>query len=226
MLKSGTLSKFVLILATSVAALGLGPLSASAVGFLISATPSIGQQLSTAPHEVSLEFSVPSIPASFSGNVIKVTNSSGVAVENGVAKTSNSTLSVALRDGLAADRYQVAYRYVCDDGHVLVSAYSFSIVALADVPVQQPKATPRVSSTPSIPSATPNVSVPKVSPTQPAESTATPETEAKVSEDSAATETLKSSSDVFGVLQIGAISALIALAAITIAVWTRRRKKL
>ena len=105
-----------------------GPSSASAIGFLVSANPGLDQQLINSPHSVTLEFSVPSIPASFSGNVIRVTNPSGKPVEVGSAKTSGMTLSVPLQENLPPDKYQVAFRYVCDDGHVLVSAYNFTVV--------------------------------------------------------------------------------------------------
>ena len=125
------------------ALLFFGQSPAHAIGFLVSANPGIGQTLKTAPHLVTLEFSVPSIPASFSGNVIRVTNSSGKPVEMGAAKTSGMTLTVSLQESLPADVYQVAFRYVCDDGHVLVSAYNFTVAGQVE-----PTSAPAVSSKP------------------------------------------------------------------------------
>jgi LPXTG-motif cell wall-anchored protein len=115
--------------ALTFAALLAGPNAspANAIGFLVSASPGLGQQLSTPPHSISLVFSVNTIPASLSGDVIRVTNSSGTAVEVGSAKVVGTTMSVDLNPNLAPDKYQVAYRYVCDDGHVLVSAYFFTL---------------------------------------------------------------------------------------------------
>ena len=104
------------------------PTAARAIGFLVTADPGIGQQLQIAPRSVALEFSVASLPTSFSGNVIRVTNSAGKPVELGTAKTSGSSLTVGLQENLPPDVYQVAFRYVCDDGHVLVSAYNFTVL--------------------------------------------------------------------------------------------------
>ena len=138
------------LLVAMFAALFAAPGSAVAVGFLVSANPSIGQQLKTAPHTVTLEFSVPSIPASFSGNVIRVTNPSGKPVEVGSAKTSGMTLSVSLQDNLQPDVYQVAFRYVCDDGHILVSAYNFTILNTGEAgTVPAPSSRPSVKPNPS-----------------------------------------------------------------------------
>jgi methionine-rich copper-binding protein CopC len=121
---SQTLTFLMLALALSFTA-NLTP--AFGIGFLVAANPAMGQQLKAAPQSVSLEFSVKSIPDSLSGNVIRVTNSSGKPVESGAVRTVGTTMSIGLQDGLQPDKYQVAFRYVCDDGHVLVSAYSFSI---------------------------------------------------------------------------------------------------
>lgn len=131
------------------------PGPASAIGFLVSANPGIGQQLKTAPHTVTLEFSVPSIPASFSGNVIRVTNTSGKPVEFGSTKTSGMTLSVSLQDNLQPDVYQVAFRYVCDDGHILVSAYNFTVLNTGEAgTVPAPSSRPSVKPGPSSSQAT------------------------------------------------------------------------
>lgn len=143
-------SRFVALLIATLALAFISPSSASAIGFLVSANPSIGQQLKTAPHTVTLEFSVPSIPASFSGNVIRVTNPSGKPVEVGSAKTSGMTLSVSLQDNLQPDVYQVAFRYVCDDGHILVSAYNFTILNTGEAgTVPAPSSRPSVKPNPS-----------------------------------------------------------------------------
>ena len=181
-------SRFVALLIVTLALAFISPSSASAIGFLVSANPSIGQQLKTAPHTVTLEFSVPSIPASFSGNVIRVTNPSGKPVEVGSAKTSGMTLSVSLQDNLQPDVYQVAFRYVCDDGHVLVSAYNFTIVNAGEVgTVPAPSSKPSVKPSPSTskstakpvvsakPSITPRVTAePSVAPTAPISATTEP----------------------------------------------------
>ena len=183
-------SRFVALLIATLALAFISPSSASAIGFLVSANPSIGQQLKTAPHTVTLEFSVPSIPSSFSGNVIRVTNPSGKPVEVGSAKTSGMTLSVSLQDNLQPDVYQVAFRYVCDDGHILVSAYNFTIVNTGEVgTVPAPSSKPSVKPSPSISkstakpvvSAKPNISPsltaePSLAPSAPISATPEPDT--------------------------------------------------
>jgi methionine-rich copper-binding protein CopC len=151
--KSKSFIAKLIILTFALFAISGGP--AYGVGFLISANPSIGQQLKSSPHNVSLEFSVPSIPASLAGNVIRVTSSTGHSVENGTAKTNGTVMSISVQDNLPEDTYQVAYRYVCDDGHVLVSAYSFTVlkeiasvpsIATSSKPTSKPTVKPTISS--------------------------------------------------------------------------------
>ena len=115
------------------------PQSANASGFLVSSSPSSDQHLTDPPAEISLLFSVGTLPASLKGDVIRVTNSAGIAVDNGETKTSGMTMSIGMRQDIHPDRYQVAYRYVCDDGHVLVGAYSFVLTKVeASVPTSTP----------------------------------------------------------------------------------------
>jgi methionine-rich copper-binding protein CopC len=115
------------------------PQAASASGFLVSSNPSSEQHLTDPPAEISLLFSVGTLPSSLKGDVISVTNSAGVAVDTGDTKTSGMTMTIGVRQDIHPDRYQVAYRYVCDDGHVLVGAYSFVLTKVdANVPSTSP----------------------------------------------------------------------------------------
>ncbi len=131
--------------------------AANAIGFLISANPALGQQLTSAPHTVTLEFSVATIPAQLSGNVIRVTNSAGVSVDQGEVRDSGKTIAIDLKSDLGPDRYQVAYRYVCDDGHVLVSAYSFTVASATNNPPVNSSPTPHTAKT-QIPKVKPSAS--------------------------------------------------------------------
>lgn len=130
------------------------PQAAIASGFLVSSSPTSEQQLTDPPAEISLLFSVGTLPASLKGDVIRVTNSAGTPVDTGDTQTSGMTMTVGMRQDIHPDRYQVAYRYVCDDGHVLVGAYSFVLTKVeASVPETSPSAEkvnakqPRVSAT-------------------------------------------------------------------------------
>lgn len=212
--------------------------SASAVGFLVSANPSIGQSLKTAPHTVSLEFSVPSIPASFSGNVIRVTNTSGKAVEIGAAKTVGMTLSVPLQDSLPAGVYQVAFRYVCDDGHILVSAYNFTVLGQAEVssaptassrplPTSSPKAvkpSPQQASARSTAAASPSASSASSSPEPSKTIEPLPDAtqESMGGNENTAGKTVEQTSEIGGWLLVG---ALVALGIGAFAVISRRRRR-
>ena len=112
------------------------PQAAIASGFLVSSSPTSEQHLTDPPAEISLLFSVGTLPASLKGDVIRVTNSIGTPVDTGDTQTSGMTMTVGMRQDIHPDRYQVAYRYVCDDGHVLVGAYSFVLAKVeASVPV-------------------------------------------------------------------------------------------
>jgi methionine-rich copper-binding protein CopC len=147
------------------------PQSANASGFLVSSSPSSDQHLTDPPAEISLLFSVGTLPASLKGDVIRVTNSAGIAVDNGETKTSGMTMSIGMRQDIHPDRYQVAYRYVCDDGHVLVGAYSFVLTKVeASVPTTTPspqnvKAKPKASVSSSTGKSTPEPT-PSASPAQ------------------------------------------------------------
>lgn len=59
-------------------------------------------------------------------NSISVTDSLKMKVNSGPAIVSGSRISTKLKPGLSAGKYQVSYRIVSEDGHVVSGKFSFT----------------------------------------------------------------------------------------------------
>lgn len=59
-------------------------------------------------------------------NSIAVTDSMKTKVNSGLALVSGSRISTKLKAGLSAGKYQVVYRIVSEDGHVVNGKFSFT----------------------------------------------------------------------------------------------------
>ncbi|MGX5697021.1 copper resistance CopC family protein [Agromyces soli] len=96
---------------------------ASAHDELVSSTPEPGQVFETAPAEVKLSFSDEVIPV---GTAIVVVDHHGEEVEVGETTVSGTDVTAALPAALEGE-YQVRWRAVSSDGHVIDGTIDFGV---------------------------------------------------------------------------------------------------
>jgi methionine-rich copper-binding protein CopC len=111
----------VIIVTFLLAALAAG--AARAHAFLDHASPLVGSNVRTAPHEVSLSFTQNLEPA-FSS--VQVTDASGARVDQGNAQISGDTMRIGLKP-LAAGSYRVRWHALSVDTHNTEGSFSFTV---------------------------------------------------------------------------------------------------
>jgi hypothetical protein len=111
----------VIIVTLLVAALAAG--AARAHAFLDHASPLVGSNVHTAPHEVSLWFTQNLEPA-FSN--VQVTDASGSRVDQGKAQISGNTMRIGLKP-LAPGSYRVRWHALSVDAHNTEGSFSFTV---------------------------------------------------------------------------------------------------
>jgi methionine-rich copper-binding protein CopC len=93
---------------------------------VVSQSPKANQTLKASPATVKLVLSEDLIS---SGAAVVVRSSQGQTVSVGKTKVSRRDLSIALQPKLPNGTYQVAYRVVSNDGHVITSSFKFRVQA-------------------------------------------------------------------------------------------------
>jgi copper transport protein len=91
---------------------------------LDSSDPADGSHMPTAPNHVSLQFSEAVRGAS---DALRVFDSEGRRVDEGVTNFAGSGVTVRLRSGLGDDGYIVAYRVISADSHPISGAITFVV---------------------------------------------------------------------------------------------------
>jgi copper resistance protein C len=97
--------------------------AAQAHAFLDHASPSVGSTVRSAPHEVTLSFTL-NIEAA-SGDV-QVTDASGARVDQGKAQISGKTMRIALKT-LKPGTYRVRWHVLSVDAHNTAGSFSFTV---------------------------------------------------------------------------------------------------
>lgn len=97
---------------------------ASAHAKLVKIAPAANAQLTTAPKQVSLEFSEPINPEFVT---VVVTTAAGGSVAQGKAAVSGTRVSQNLRPGISSDAYRIAFQVTSDDGHPITGQSSFTL---------------------------------------------------------------------------------------------------
>jgi copper resistance protein C len=100
-----------------------GTVDANAHAFLDHADPRVGNTVATAPHEVTLWFTLSLEPA-FSG--VTVTDSSGQRVEAGKASISGTVMRIPLRP-VKAGTYRVSWHVLSVDTHKTEGSFTFRV---------------------------------------------------------------------------------------------------
>jgi methionine-rich copper-binding protein CopC len=96
---------------------------ASAHAMLDHAEPRVGNNIATAPHEVTLWFTQKLEPA-FS--TVTVTDAAGKRVDDGKTRVSGSQMSVSLRPG-GTGTYHVKWRALSVDSHATDGSFTFQV---------------------------------------------------------------------------------------------------
>lgn len=99
--------------------------SASAHDELVASSPEPGQVLETSPAEVKLTFSDDIIPV---GTAIEVVDHHGEAIDSGEAAVAGPDVTATLPADLSGE-YQVRWRAVSSDGHVIDGTIDFGVGA-------------------------------------------------------------------------------------------------
>lgn len=118
-MRRGALRAAVLVLG----ALVLAPASAWGHASLLETSPGRGEQLQTAPRELTLRFSEP-VEASF--GAVRVFDARGATVETRT-RTSGRTVVAELPPGLGEGGYTATYRVISADSHPVSSGFVFSV---------------------------------------------------------------------------------------------------
>lgn len=102
---------------------------ASAHDQLISSTPAEGEQLASAPENVSMRFSGELIvlDSSMSGAVVMVVDESGRDWTTGELEVETDTVTAQLSPGMPVAGYQVRWQVVSADGHPIAGVIAFTI---------------------------------------------------------------------------------------------------
>jgi methionine-rich copper-binding protein CopC len=114
---------------------------ASAHSELVSSNPEAGSTVAKAPSEVSLVFNE---PVQEQGSTILVTLNGTTVSDAKTFTTQNTTASVQLVGSGDPGTYQVEYRVVSQDGHVVDESFSYTV---AGQPGSTDTATPTPSTT-------------------------------------------------------------------------------
>lgn len=122
---------------------------ASAHDVLVGSDPADGATVATPPTRITLTFE--EAPQSQFAT-ITVVGADGAHHEQGAAVVDGEQVTVPVRAGVPAGRYQIGWRVVSDDGHPVSGALGFTVPAGAAPSSAAPAATPV---TPAAPSATP-----------------------------------------------------------------------
>lgn len=114
------------VLATLVLALAAVVPGSAAYGHsaLVKATPAAGEKVTSVPTEVVLTFNEDVAPGLAT---IRVTDGEGLAMTEGEAVVSGTTVTQKLRTDLHAGSYLVAFKVTSADGHPVSDGYSFVI---------------------------------------------------------------------------------------------------
>jgi methionine-rich copper-binding protein CopC len=94
---------------------------------LLSTTPEAGSIATTAPTEVSLDFSGNLISGQGIQNLVTVTDEAGHQWQDGDAQVAGPALTSALCEGMPNGDYEVDYRVVYSDGHSEAKKYGFTL---------------------------------------------------------------------------------------------------
>jgi copper resistance protein C len=110
-----------IVLSLLLIAFGTG--AAQAHAFLDHASPSVGSTVRSAPHEVTLSFTL-NIEAASSN--VQVTDSSGARVDEGKAQISGKTMRIGLK-ALKPGTYRVRWHVLSVDAHNAEGSFSFTV---------------------------------------------------------------------------------------------------
>ena len=89
-----------------------------------STSPKANAVLKSSPTKVAITFNETLLS---SGAALVVRSAKNVSVTAGAPKVDGKTIAVALLPNLSDGNYQVSYRVVSNDGHVVTSSYKFKI---------------------------------------------------------------------------------------------------
>ena len=118
-------------LAVALVILLLAPLNTSAASAhaqLTSANPKQKSVITVMPKKVVLQFNEDLINLE-PGNLLRVTDPKGKAVQTGTVTVFGNQLSVALRTSKVLGKYRVNYRAISADGHPITGSYEFTLRA-------------------------------------------------------------------------------------------------
>jgi len=102
---------------------------ASAHDQLVSSTPAAGEQLASAPENVSLTFSGDLIvlDASMTGALVMVVDESGEDWATGEVEVDGNVVTAQLEAGMPVAGYQVRWQVVSEDGHPISGVIPFTV---------------------------------------------------------------------------------------------------
>jgi methionine-rich copper-binding protein CopC len=103
--------------------IALGSGAARAHAMLDHASPSVGSTVRSAPHEVTLSFTL-NLEAASSN--VQVTDSSGARVDQGNAQISGNAMRIGLK-ALKPASYRVRWHVLSVDGHTSEGSFSFTV---------------------------------------------------------------------------------------------------
>lgn len=157
-----TVKKISLFFGVLVAVLTFTP-GAQAHSSLVDSSPKIGERISKMPAEISLRFDE-EIQDLDGANAIVVRDSNGVDITTGPTRVVSVYVSRALELKVRPGTYEVSYRIVSADGHVVTAGYKFTLL-----PTVTPSATPSIeeTATPSSTTSSPAVTATPSSPAAP-----------------------------------------------------------
>jgi len=108
---------------------------------LVSSKPVDGQAVVTSPAEVELEFAG-ALQSLGDQSPIVVTTSDGTVVSDGGPDVDGTNVRQSLAPSLPDGEYQVAYRVVSSDGHLVTGTTRFFVGPLTPAPDQTPESSP------------------------------------------------------------------------------------
>lgn len=92
---------------------------------VVGTSPSNGAQLTSAPHEVRIEFSPDASPRS---GTASVTGPTGNTYQAGEASIEGTSLVIPIRPTTTLGRYTIDFRMVSADGHPVTGTLTFELV--------------------------------------------------------------------------------------------------
>lgn len=123
----------------TLAALVAGP--AAAHDQLVGSDPADGAVLTAAPTQITLTFSAEPL-AAVGGAAVVVTGPDGASWSDGEPVVVGTTVTQALRPGMPAGAWSVAWRAPSSDGHVLDGTFAFTLDVPTPAPTAEPTAAP------------------------------------------------------------------------------------